>query len=106
MSGSGEAGDLAHLVHRVQGGELVGLGQGRVAEDGVDQVVDGAAAAHDDLVVYALGLGDDLAGVTFECNEPPARAGLAIGADSAIATAYIAEYAPKSRRGSLSLLQQ
>ncbi|GAA4216618.1 sugar porter family MFS transporter [Actinocatenispora rupis] len=32
--------------------------------------------------------------------------GLAIGADSAIATAYIAEYAPRHRRGSLSLLQQ
>lgn len=32
--------------------------------------------------------------------------GLAIGADSAIATAYISEYAPRNRRGSLSLLQQ
>jgi MFS transporter, SP family, arabinose:H+ symporter len=32
--------------------------------------------------------------------------GLAIGADSAIATAYIAEFAPKRRRGSLALLQQ
>jgi len=32
--------------------------------------------------------------------------GLAIGADSAIATAYIAEYAPKNRRGSLAMLQQ
>ncbi len=32
--------------------------------------------------------------------------GLAIGADSAIATAYISEYAPKDRRGSLALLQQ
>jgi MFS transporter, SP family, arabinose:H+ symporter len=32
--------------------------------------------------------------------------GLAIGADSAIATAYIAEYAPKARRGSLTMLQQ
>jgi sugar porter (SP) family MFS transporter len=32
--------------------------------------------------------------------------GLAIGADSAIATAYIAEYAPRERRGSLTLLQQ
>ncbi len=32
--------------------------------------------------------------------------GLAIGADSAIATAYIAEYAPRNKRGSLSLLQQ
>src|ERR1700753_3244029 len=32
--------------------------------------------------------------------------GLAIGADSAIATAYIAEYAPKDKRGALSMLQQ
>lgn len=32
--------------------------------------------------------------------------GLAIGADSAIATAYIAEYAPRERRGSLAMLQQ
>jgi len=32
--------------------------------------------------------------------------GLAIGADSAIATAYIAEYAPRDRRGSLAMLQQ
>src|SRR3954454_1573050 len=32
--------------------------------------------------------------------------GLAIGADSAIATAYISEYAPKDRRGSLGMLQQ
>ena len=32
--------------------------------------------------------------------------GMAIGADSAIATAYIAEYAPKDRRGSLTMLQQ
>ena len=30
--------------------------------------------------------------------------GLAIGADSAIATASIAEYAPKNRRGSLAML--
>jgi SP family arabinose:H+ symporter-like MFS transporter len=32
--------------------------------------------------------------------------GLAIGADSALATAYIAEYAPKHRRGRLGVLQQ
>src|SRR5580698_6151575 len=32
--------------------------------------------------------------------------GVAIGADSAIATAYISEYAPKERRGSLAMLQQ
>jgi MFS family permease len=32
--------------------------------------------------------------------------GLAIGADSAIATAYITEYASNDRRGALSMLQQ
>lgn len=32
--------------------------------------------------------------------------GLAIGADSAMATAYIAEFAPKNRRGSLAVIQQ
>jgi hypothetical protein len=32
--------------------------------------------------------------------------GLAIGADSAIATAYIAEFAPRSRRGQLSIVQR
>ncbi len=32
--------------------------------------------------------------------------GLAVGADSAIATSYISEYAPKDRRGRLAILQQ
>ena len=32
--------------------------------------------------------------------------GLAIGADSAIATAYIAEFVPRERRGQLSIIQQ
>ncbi len=32
--------------------------------------------------------------------------GIAVGADSAIATSYISEWAPKKRRGSLSILQQ
>src|SRR5690349_6146028 len=32
--------------------------------------------------------------------------GLAVGADSAIATAYIAEFAPRERRGSLMIMQQ
>src|SRR6201996_4238848 len=32
--------------------------------------------------------------------------GLAIGADSAVATAYIAEFAPRNKRGQLSMLQQ
>jgi len=32
--------------------------------------------------------------------------GLAVGADSAMATAYISEFAPKARRGSLGIIQQ
>nr|WP_231136316.1 MFS transporter [Acidianus ambivalens] len=32
--------------------------------------------------------------------------GIAIGADSAVATAYITEYAPKDKRGSLAIIQQ
>jgi sugar porter (SP) family MFS transporter len=32
--------------------------------------------------------------------------GIAVGADSAIATAYISEYAPRNRRGGLGVLQQ
>ncbi|MDQ3104075.1 MAG: sugar porter family MFS transporter [Actinomycetota bacterium] len=32
--------------------------------------------------------------------------GLAVGADSAIATAYIAEFAPRARRGALMIMQQ
>ncbi|QGR19765.1 sugar porter family MFS transporter [Stygiolobus azoricus] len=32
--------------------------------------------------------------------------GIAIGADSAVATAYITEYAPRDRRGSLGIMQQ
>ncbi|MGB9376764.1 MAG: sugar porter family MFS transporter [Mycobacteriales bacterium] len=32
--------------------------------------------------------------------------GVAVGADSAIATAYIAEFAPRNRRGQLSIIQQ
>ena len=41
----GEALDRAQPVHRVERGDLVGLGQRRVVEDRVDEVVDGAAAA-------------------------------------------------------------
>ena len=32
--------------------------------------------------------------------------GLAVGADSAIATAYIAEFAPRRKRGALMIMQQ
>jgi SP family arabinose:H+ symporter-like MFS transporter len=60
-----------------------------------------------DAAIYALG--SILASVTPDvATLLVARTliGLAIGADSAIATAYIAEFAPKKRRGSLALLQQ
>ncbi|HWG60215.1 MAG TPA: sugar porter family MFS transporter [Streptosporangiaceae bacterium] len=60
-----------------------------------------------DAVIYAIGA--ILSAVTV--NAPMLLAsrtliGLAIGADSAIATAYIAEFAPRSRRGQLSIIQQ
>jgi MFS transporter, SP family, arabinose:H+ symporter len=60
-----------------------------------------------DAAIYAIGA--ILSAVTV--NAPMLLAsrtliGLAIGADSAIATAYIAEFAPRSRRGQLSIIQQ
>jgi MFS transporter, SP family, arabinose:H+ symporter len=60
-----------------------------------------------DAVIYAIGA--ILSAVTV--NAPMLLGsrtliGLAIGADSAIATAYIAEFAPRSRRGQLSIIQQ
>ena len=66
-----EPGDGPQLVGHVQRGHLVRLGQGRVVEHGVHQVVDGAAAAHDGLAdVHQFGgVGaedvdaEDLAGV-------------------------------------------
>jgi MFS transporter, SP family, arabinose:H+ symporter len=60
-----------------------------------------------DALIYALG--SILAAVTPDAAVlliARTLIGLAIGADSAIATAYIAEYAPRNRRGSLSMLQQ
>ncbi|HZU57845.1 MAG TPA: sugar porter family MFS transporter [Actinocrinis sp.] len=60
-----------------------------------------------DAGIYALGA--ILSAVTVDAGMLLAARtliGLAIGADSAIATAYIAEYAPKNRRGSLTMLQQ
>ena len=46
------------LVHHIEGGDLVGLGEGRVVEDGVDQVLHGPTAAHHGLAdVHQLGGG-------------------------------------------------
>jgi sugar porter (SP) family MFS transporter len=60
-----------------------------------------------DAVVYAVGA--ILSAVTVDIAMllvSRTLIGLAVGADSAIATAYIAEIAPRSKRGSLSILQQ
>src|ERR1019366_9438242 len=60
-----------------------------------------------DAVIYAIGA--ILSAVTINAAMLLASRtliGLAIGADSAIATAYIAEFAPRSRRGQLSIIQQ
>ncbi len=62
-------------------------------------VVDaGIYAAGALLSAFAIGSGMLLAARTL--------VGLAIGADTAVATAYIAEYAPKNRRGKLAIIQQ
>ncbi len=60
-----------------------------------------------DALIYAVGA--ILSAVTpnsFVLLAARTLIGLAIGADSAIATAYIAEYAPRGRRGALAMLQQ
>jgi sugar porter (SP) family MFS transporter len=60
-----------------------------------------------DATVYAVGA--LLSAVTINAEMLIASRtliGLAVGADSAIATAYIAEFAPKGRRGQLSIIQQ
>jgi sugar porter (SP) family MFS transporter len=60
-----------------------------------------------DAAIYAVGA--ILSAVTVDAGMLLASRtliGLAIGADSAIATSYIAEFAPRNRRGQLSIIQQ
>jgi sugar porter (SP) family MFS transporter len=60
-----------------------------------------------DAAIYALGA--ILSAVTINAGMLLAARtliGVAVGADSAIATAYIAEFAPSNRRGQLSIIQQ
>jgi MFS transporter, SP family, arabinose:H+ symporter len=60
-----------------------------------------------DATIYAVGA--ILSAVTVDAGMLLASRtliGLAVGADSAIATSYIAEFAPRSRRGQLSIIQQ
>ena len=60
-----------------------------------------------DAAIYAIGA--ILSAITVDSGMLLASRtliGLAIGADSAIATAYIAEFAPRSKRGQLSIIQQ
>ncbi|ARM75603.1 sugar porter family MFS transporter [Acidianus manzaensis] len=60
-----------------------------------------------DALIYAIGA--TVSAITINANMlliARTFIGLAVGADSAIATAYIAEYAPKNKRGSLEMLQE
>src|SRR5580692_4285763 len=60
-----------------------------------------------DAAIYAIG--SILSAVTINAGMllfARTLIGLAIGADSAIATSYIVEFAPRSRRGQLSIIQQ
>jgi len=60
-----------------------------------------------DAAIYAVGA--ILSAVTINAGmllSARTLIGLAVGADSAIATAYIAEFAPANRRGQLSIIQQ
>jgi sugar porter (SP) family MFS transporter len=60
-----------------------------------------------DAAIYAIGaLLSAFAVNAFMLLSSRTLIGLAIGADSAIATAYIAEFAPRARRGQLSIIQQ
>jgi MFS transporter, SP family, arabinose:H+ symporter len=60
-----------------------------------------------DAAVYAVGaILSALTFSTFMLLASRTLIGLAVGADSAIATAYIAEFAPRGRRGSLMIMQQ
>jgi len=60
-----------------------------------------------DAAIYAVGaIASALAVNAFMLLSARTLIGLAVGADSAIATAYIAEFAPRNRRGQLSIIQQ
>jgi sugar porter (SP) family MFS transporter len=60
-----------------------------------------------DALIYAIGaILSALTVSAFMLIASRTLIGLAVGADSAIATAYIAEFAPRSRRGSLMIMQQ
>src|SRR5690242_3708436 len=60
-----------------------------------------------DAIIYALGaILSAVAVNAFMLLASRTLIGLAVGADSALATAYIVEFAPAARRGSLAILQQ
>src|SRR3569623_412058 len=64
--------ELGHTVEGVEGGELVGLGEGRVVEGVLDEVVDGAAEVEDGLSEkYELGgaFADDVGAEEFAALE-------------------------------------
>src|SRR5262249_11817833 len=69
--------NLAQLVDRVECGDFVGLGEGGVVEDGVDELVDGAAAGHDRLAEV-----DEFGGVRAEDVDAEEAAG--VGGDEEV----------------------
>ena len=60
-----------------------------------------------DAAIYAIGaIASALTVNSFMLLASRTLIGLAVGADSAIASSYIAEFAPRARRGSLIIIQQ
>jgi MFS transporter, SP family, arabinose:H+ symporter len=89
------------------GGASLGAAVGALVAGPVTDHFGRKALLITDAAIYALGA--ILSAVTVNVAMLLASRtliGLAVGADSAIATAYIAEFAPRSRRGQLSIIQQ
>ena len=89
------------------GGASLGAAAGALVAGPVTDRFGRKALLITDAAIYAIGA--ILSAVTVSAAMLLASRtliGLAIGADSAIATSYIAEFAPRSRRGQLSVIQQ
>src|SRR5213082_3267078 len=88
-------------------GASLGAGVGALIAGPLTDLFGRKALLITDAVIYAIGaLLSAFTVNTFMLLSSRTLIGLAIGADSAIATAYIAEFAPRDRRGQLSIIQQ
>jgi sugar porter (SP) family MFS transporter len=89
------------------GGASIGAAVGALAAGPLSDRYGRKSLLIADAIIYALGA--ILSAVTVNAAMLLASRtliGLAVGADSALATAYIVEFAPARRRGSLAILQQ